>query len=66
MAPFDEEGDGVEVVDEVEDIASGSTADLRVDMEAGAYVLLCNLVEEEDGETESHFEEGMHTGFTVE
>jgi hypothetical protein len=29
-------------------------------------VLLCNLVEEEDGEVESHFSEGMHATFTVE
>jgi hypothetical protein len=29
--------------------------------------LLCNIVEEEeDGEVESHFAEGMHTTFTVE
>jgi hypothetical protein len=33
---------------------------------AGSYVLLCNIVEkEEDGSTESHFAEGMHTPFTV-
>jgi hypothetical protein len=63
---FDEEGAGVEVVDEIEDIASGDTQELTVAMEAGEYVLLCNLVEEEGGEAESHFAEGMHTGFTVE
>ena len=38
-----------------------------LDLEAGDYVLLCNIVEEEeDGEVESHFAEGMHTTFTVE
>jgi hypothetical protein len=63
---FDEEGEGVEVVDEIEDIASAATANLTVSMEAGSYVLLCNLVEEEDGEAESHYAEGMHTGFSVE
>ena len=34
-------------------------------LEAGDYTLLCNIVEEEDGTTISHLEEGMITGFTV-
>jgi uncharacterized cupredoxin-like copper-binding protein len=61
---FDEEADGV--VDEVEDIEAGDTAELTLDLEAGDYVLLCNVVEDEDGEPESHFAEGMHANFTVE
>jgi uncharacterized cupredoxin-like copper-binding protein len=61
---FDEGADGV--VDEVEDIEAGDTAELTVDLEAGDYVLLCNIVEDEDGEVESHFAEGMHADFTVE
>jgi hypothetical protein len=62
----DEEGDGVEVVDEIEAIEPGDQARLSVDLEAGHYVILCNMVEvEEDGEVESHFAEGMHTDFTV-
>lgn len=65
---FDEEAFGEEnVVDEVEDLESGATEDLTVDLDAGDYVLLCNLVEEEEtGEVESHFVEGMHATFTVE
>jgi len=62
----DEEGEGIEVKDEVEDLEVGGTETLTVDLEAGAYVLICNIVEEEDGETESHYAEGMHAGFTVE
>jgi uncharacterized cupredoxin-like copper-binding protein len=61
----DEEGEGVELIDEVEELEVGDTATLTVDLEAGAYVLLCNIVEEEDGELESHYQEGMYTGFTV-
>jgi uncharacterized cupredoxin-like copper-binding protein len=61
---FDEEADGV--LDEVEDIEAGETAELTLDLEAGDYVLLCNIVEEENGEAESHFAEGMHANFTVE
>jgi len=37
-----------------------------VDLDAGNYVLICNIVEEEDGETVSHYQEGMRTPFTVE
>lgn len=66
---FDEEAFGEDnVLGEVEDIAAGDTAELTLDLEAGDYVLLCNIVEDEEGgEVESHFAEGMHTtAFTVE
>jgi iron uptake system EfeUOB component EfeO/EfeM len=65
---FDEEAFGAEnVLDEVEDIESGTEKELTLDLEPGTYVLLCNVVEEEEtGEVESHFAEGMHTTFTVE
>ena len=63
---FDEEGEGVEVIDEIEEIAVDESQDVTVNLEAGAYVLLCNRVETEDGETESHYAMGMHAAFTVE
>lgn len=64
---FDEEAFGEEnVLDEVEDIEPGAEEELGLDLESGDYVLLCNIVEDEDGEVESHFAEGMHTTFTVE
>jgi uncharacterized cupredoxin-like copper-binding protein len=64
---FDEEAFGEDnVLGEVEDIGSGDDGELTLDLEAGSYVLMCNLVEEEDGETESHFAEGMHAQFTVD
>ena len=65
---FDEAAFGEDkVLDEVEDIESGDTAELTLDLEAGTYLLLCNVVEEEEsGEVESHFMEGMHATFTVE
>ena len=62
----DEEGEGVTVIDEIEDIASETTQNLSVDLEAGSYVLFCNVVDESDDPPESHYAEGMHTGFTVE
>jgi uncharacterized cupredoxin-like copper-binding protein len=62
----DEAGGDMEVVDEIEDIAVGDTASVTATLDAGAYVLICNLVEEEeDGTIEAHYSEGMRTGFTV-
>ena len=53
----DEEGQGVEHIDEIEDIAVGSSQDLKVNLAAGKYVLICNLP--------AHYTQGMHTAFTV-
>jgi uncharacterized cupredoxin-like copper-binding protein len=64
---FDEEAAGVEVIDEIEEFEAGGSESITVDLAAGKYVLLCNLVEEEEsGEKESHYEKGMHAAFTVE
>lgn len=61
----DEEGDGIEVIDEVEEkIEPGATADLSVTLAPGNYVLICNVYDEE--EQEAHYQMGMHTAFTVE
>ena len=62
-----ETGEGMEVVDEAEDIPAGESVDLTVSLEPGHYVLICNILEEEeDGEHESHFQMGMRTDFEVE
>jgi uncharacterized cupredoxin-like copper-binding protein len=57
------------VVGEIEDIAPGSSKDLTLDLDAGSYVLFCNLVgSESEGpgmEGRSHFAEGMYAEFTV-
>jgi uncharacterized cupredoxin-like copper-binding protein len=45
------------LVDEIEDITPGSSADLTVDLDAGAYVVMCNLP--------GHFERGMYSSFEV-
>lgn len=62
----DEEGEGVELIDEIEEFEPGQTESITLDLEAGNYVFICNLVEEEGGELESHYQEGMRTSFTVE
>ena len=58
----DEEGDGIEAVDEIEDIEAEGSGELTVDLDAGNYVLFCNVV---DGD-QVHYQEGMYTTFTVE
>ena len=49
--------EGLELVDEIEDIAPGSSADLTVDLDAGTYVIMCNLP--------GHFAQGMYSTFEV-
>jgi uncharacterized cupredoxin-like copper-binding protein len=53
----DEEGEGMSPVDEVEDVTAGSEQSLTVNLDAGSYVLICNLP--------GHYRQGMHTAFTV-
>jgi uncharacterized cupredoxin-like copper-binding protein len=60
-----EEGaEGMEVVDEIEDIPVGDQPTLNVDLEAGSYVLICNIYDEAD--QEAHYSLGMRTAFTVQ
>jgi uncharacterized cupredoxin-like copper-binding protein len=53
----DTEGPGLEVVDEVEDIAPSTSATLTVSLEPGSYVLICNLA--------GHYQQGMRLAFTA-
>ena len=63
----EETGEGMEVIDEIEDIPVGETQSLTVDLVAGNYVLICNILQEEPGGVlEAHYAEGMRTTFTVE
>lgn len=59
----DESGEGMEVIDEVEDVPVGETQALTVSLDAGSYVLVCNIWDE--GEGEAHYQMGMRTPFTV-
>jgi uncharacterized cupredoxin-like copper-binding protein len=59
----DEAGAGIQVVDEVEEIAVGSSGQLTVTLEPGAYVFICNIYDQT--EQEAHYQLGMRTAFTV-
>jgi uncharacterized cupredoxin-like copper-binding protein len=53
----DEEGEGVTLIDEIEDVEAGSDRSLTVTLDAGNYVFICNVP--------GHYRQGMHTTFTV-
>ena len=55
----DEAGAGITFINEVEDVAQGTSKDLTVTLEPGRYVLLCNTTEK------LHYQHGMHIVFTV-
>jgi uncharacterized cupredoxin-like copper-binding protein len=59
----DEEGAGIELVDEEEAIPPQEERDLTVTLTPGKYVLICNIYDE--AEKESHYQKGMRTAFTV-
>lgn len=59
--------DRVDIIGEIEPYKAGTQASIAFDLAPGSYALICNIVEEESsGKLESHYEEGMYTGFTVE
>jgi uncharacterized cupredoxin-like copper-binding protein len=51
------DGGGLQAIDEIEDVAPGTSAQLNVDLSPGSYVMICNLP--------GHYSKGMHSGFTV-
>ena len=59
----DEEGEGMEVLDEIEDIPVGESQSVTVPLDAGSYVLVCNIWSADEGE--AHYMMGMRTAFTV-
>ena len=64
---YQENGPGTQLLDEIEDIAPGETKELSLDLAEGNYVLICNMVhQEDDGTLEVHYALGMRTAFRVE
>lgn len=52
-------------IGEIEEFEAGTSESATFDLEAGTYTIFCNITEEEDGEIESHFENGMVTTIEV-
>jgi hypothetical protein len=62
----DDEGEGIEVLHHIHNVAAlGGEDSATVDLEPGAYVLICNVVQETASGTVSHYASGMHAAFTV-
>jgi hypothetical protein len=57
----DEGADGIDVIGETDEIDSGDSDSRVFGLDPGNYVLLCNLVEDD----ESHYAQGMRTPFEV-
>ncbi len=55
-----------DIIGEIEEFAPNSKASGVFDLSPGNYILICNLVEIEHGELESHYLEGMTASFTVQ
>ncbi len=55
---FDEELEGIEVIDEIPEWPVNEAKVLKIDLEPGTYELLCNI--------EGHYVNGMHHTFIVE
>jgi uncharacterized cupredoxin-like copper-binding protein len=53
-------------IGEVEAFPAGDSCEGTFELEPASYALFCNIVEEEEGEIENHFQLGMSTEFTVE
>ena len=62
----DETGAGIQVIDRIAEFASGGEESKTVTLEAGKYVLICNLVTQTaSGQSVSHYHSGMHAAFEV-
>jgi hypothetical protein len=59
----DEAGQGVELINEVEDVGPAETKNFKADVTPGNYYLVCNLVDADTGE--KHFSHQMYVPFTV-
>jgi uncharacterized cupredoxin-like copper-binding protein len=68
--PIREDGsvdeDRVEVVGRVPTVEPGEFERATISLVPGLYALICNVVDQEGGESTSHYELGMHAVFVVQ
>jgi len=58
----DEEGAGLTALGEVAELAVGASGSVTVDLAAGRYLLICNIV---DADGDAHYGKGMASELTV-
>lgn len=58
---YQEDGPGTELLNEIPGMNPGQTKTLALTLEAGNYVLICNMV----NQGVAHYAQGMRTAFTV-
>jgi uncharacterized cupredoxin-like copper-binding protein len=63
---YQEDGPGTDLIDEIEAVLPGESKDLTLNLSAGKYVLICNMVHTEGDVVEAHYSLGMRTAFTVQ
>ena len=62
----DEEGAGITSPGEVGDLAIGGEESATMELAAGKYLFICNLVDQDSSGTLVHFTNGMFRAFTVQ
>jgi len=62
---FNEEGEGVTILGEIEPFPVGTTESLTLDLPAGHYVFLCNVVDTTADPPFSHYAAGMRVDVEV-
>jgi hypothetical protein len=64
----DEEGEGIEVIGEIEEFPVGETRSATFDLDPGSYALVCNVMPEgaHGEDVGPHYEMGMFAAFTVQ
>jgi uncharacterized cupredoxin-like copper-binding protein len=67
LAVLKRNADGTfENMGEIEDVAPQSGGTVTLDLAAGAYELACLIAPGEAGSTVDHYQQGMHSDFTVQ
>jgi hypothetical protein len=61
----DEDAPDIDVKQEVEDIENGDKTGRTYQLDPGSYALICNIVDENDGESIAHYGEGMYAALEV-
>lgn len=63
---YQEDGPGTDLIEEIEEIQPGEDEELTLDLPAGNYVLICNMVHTVGSTVHAHYSMGMRVAFTVQ